>query len=240
MVSVVLASYNGELFIREQIISILKQLNPSDQLVVVDDASTDNTSSVVLGMSDTRILFIQNTSNWGVVRSFNEGLKNATGDFIFLADQDDIWLDGRVNKLLNVLKNCDLVYSNSYIVDQDLVSHNITLFDTLTISDNILYNLYKNCFVGCHLAFNRRVLKEILPIPSSFPMHDSWIGLLSLFYFKVHFFNEPTMLFRRHKCNNSTTGSRSNALLSKKLLQRKIMIIELLKKFLNNIFAFCK
>lgn len=101
MISVCMASYNGELYIQEQIRSILSQLSRQDELVVVDDASTDRTKERVIEFDDPRIKLVEHVRNRGVVETFEEAVQIATGEILFLSDGDDIWAP---DKLTNVLQ----------------------------------------------------------------------------------------------------------------------------------------
>ena len=95
MISVCMATHNGERFIREQIVSILRQLGPMDEVVVSDDSSTDGTTQVLRSLSDGRIRILHHQPR-RITDNFENALKSAKGDYIYLADQDDIWVDGRV------------------------------------------------------------------------------------------------------------------------------------------------
>jgi len=108
-ISVCMASYNGEKYIRQQIDSILPQLGESDELIISDDSSTDDTISVVKSINDNRIKLIKDQKFKSPVSNFENAIKNATGDFIFLCDQDDIWQPNKVESVLPFLKQYDLV-----------------------------------------------------------------------------------------------------------------------------------
>ncbi|MCG2791916.1 MAG: glycosyltransferase, partial [Weeksellaceae bacterium] len=107
MISVCLATYNGEKYLEAQIKSILKQLSVDDELIISDDRSTDNTISVINKFDDNRIKIFINKNKNGVAHNFENALLKATGDYIFLSDQDDIWADNKVDVLLKELKEYD-------------------------------------------------------------------------------------------------------------------------------------
>src|SRR5262249_6501069 len=96
MRSVCIATYNGEKFIVRQIQSILEQLSGDDEVIVVDDCSRDGTTAVISGFNDARIKIFPNSQNRKEVFSFGRALELCKGDTVFLADQDDVWLPGRV------------------------------------------------------------------------------------------------------------------------------------------------
>src|SRR5690606_1874875 len=104
-ISVCMASYNGSLYITEQISSILEQLIPGDELVIVDDCSTDDTIDIVKSFKSEYIKLAINTKNIGHVKTFEKALMLAKRDYICFTDQDDIWIDNRLENLYNSLKN---------------------------------------------------------------------------------------------------------------------------------------
>ena len=115
MVSVCIATYNGVNYIREQLVSILCQLSSHDEIIISDDGSTDNTIDVLESIRDLRIKIIYNKGRHGVVPNFENALRNSTGDFIFFADQDDIWDEHKVARCMTALKDADLVVHNANV-----------------------------------------------------------------------------------------------------------------------------
>lgn len=95
-ISVCMATYNGAKFLTQQLESIIPQLNEEDELVIVDDCSTDNTLRIIQSTNDFRIKIFLNETNRGHVYSFGRALELASNDIIFMSDQDDIWLEGRI------------------------------------------------------------------------------------------------------------------------------------------------
>ena len=92
MISVCIATYNGEKYIKEQLLSILPQLGKKDEVIISDDHSTDNTLDIVKGLNDNRIKIVMNNREKGYTSNFENALSYAIGDYIFLSDQDDIWM----------------------------------------------------------------------------------------------------------------------------------------------------
>lgn len=200
-ISVVLATYNGEKHIRAQISSILRQLRDCDEVIITDDMSTDLTVSMINEFSDSRVRVIYSDSNKGPIGNFENGIKNATRDIIVLADQDDVWLDGRLDivrsALLNNKSQYVLAVLNSAVVDEQLELIQPSVFKFLRSGPGLLKNIYKNTYIGCHMAFSRKIVPLILPFPKKIPMHDIWIGLVSEMVGSVVFINTISMLFRR-------------------------------------------
>ena len=105
MISVCIATYNGEKYIREQLDSILVQLGPDDEIVVCDDRSSDRTLELIEGYRDSRIHVHRNEKNLGHVRNFEKAISLSRGDYLFLSDQDDVWLPGRVQEMLGQMQS---------------------------------------------------------------------------------------------------------------------------------------
>jgi glycosyltransferase involved in cell wall biosynthesis len=119
--SVCLASYNGEKYIKNQLLSILQQLGENDEIVIVDDKSNDLTIDVIKGLKDNRIKLFINKKNKGPSAAYERAIYLSKGDIIFLSDQDDIWINGRIKMMMNVLEieNTSLVSSNFNCLDSN-------------------------------------------------------------------------------------------------------------------------
>ncbi|HEY9268569.1 MAG TPA: glycosyltransferase family 2 protein [Methylotenera sp.] len=208
-ISVCMATYNGESHVIAQLVSILNQLGLDDEVVISDNGSSDETINLVRSLNDQRVkLFVFDKKS--VVGNFENALKQAAGDVIFLADQDDIWLDGRVERMIDELRFFDLVVTNSKIVDDNLKILHYSLFDFVKPRVGFFANLYKNSYIGCCMAFNRKVLVKAIPFPEGLPMHDWWIGLVGGIVGSVKFIDEPFLLYRRHSNNVSETSNKSS------------------------------
>lgn len=240
MISVCMATYNGEKYIKEQVESILKQLGEKDELIVSDDNSTDKTLETLKDFNDSRIKILNHQRNFSksnhasgyyCSNNFSNAIAHATGDYIFLSDQDDIWYDEKVKITLKELKNCDLCLSNLTIINQngEIIKEKY-LFNN-PISRSWFYNLNKNIYFGCCMAFKKETLSDFMPIPNSIPSYDSWIGaILHLNGKEIHYIEEPLIYYRRHNNNVSNATSSSNNPLWFKLYWRIQFILTLLKK----------
>lgn len=213
MNSVCIATYNGEKFIEEQIRSILLQLDSHDEIVISDDHSTDKTIQIIKSINDDRIKIIYNKNNKGYTNNFENAISKASGDFIYLSDQDDVWKPTKVKVYKKYFETYDFVVSNAEIVDQSLNSINSeTYFDLRGVSSGFVSDLIKAKSLGCCMAFNKKVLKKVLPFPENKELcpHDLWILLMSEFYFKCKIIDEPLILYRRHENTVSTGGNTNN------------------------------
>lgn len=230
-ISVCIATYNGEDYIKDQVDSILSQLSSSDEIIISDNHSTDSTIDILQSFDDPRIkIFFCNTL--GVVRNFENALINSTGEFIFLADQDDVWIDGKVKLMLELLNKCDLVMSNGSVVNKELIHSGNTIYDFSKPKIGLLSNILRNSFTGCCIAFNRSILEKSLPFPRATPMHDWWIALIAQAFGTVHIINEPLILYRRHDNNVSSLTSISKNSLLVKLGTRLILTFIFLARIL--------
>ena len=217
-----MAAYNGEQFIAEQITSICNQLLHFDELIISDDGSTDRTLAIVKSFNNVQIKVVNNTLDKGYSGNFENAISHAAGEIIFLSDQDDIWVDGKLEKMVNALSSAELVVCDAQFVDANLVPTEVTLFNLRGGGQGFLRNLCKSRYLGACMAFKRSILKKILPFPHNKTLcpHDYWISLVCEFYFSVILVNEPLILYRRHKKNTSTGGMQSGNNLITKLLVR--------------------
>ena len=177
MVSVCMATYNGEKYIKEQIDSILPQLGPKDELIVSDDGSKDRTLEIISSYQDSRILIL-NSNSKNIIKNFENALKNAKGEVIFLSDQDDIWHPSKVKECLEHLENHDLVFSEVAVFYNDR-SDTTLFYKNKECKTGVLRNIFKNNYIGATMAFKRKVLDKALPFPKGIYMHDIWLAMLA-------------------------------------------------------------
>ncbi len=223
-ISVCMAAYNGAKYIRRQLVSILNQLGPYDQLIVVDDGSTDNTVQIIKSFKDSRIQLHINAVNIGVVRTFERALRLSQGDLIFLSDQDDRWYDNKISIIRNMFSSqcIDLIIHNAVIVEGNHII-NSSLFKYVNSSAGIIKNFISNTYTGCCMAFKRDILSKVLPIPAKKGIfHDAWIGILAEYYgYKIDFLDVPLVEFNRHDQNVSTIKRRKIIL----ILQERLVLL---------------
>lgn len=229
-ISVCLASFNGERYISDQIFSILEQISTADELLISDDGSTDRTLNIIKSFEDPRIKLVEKPSSKNIILNFENLISAASGDVIILSDQDDIWLEGRVNIIRNYFnlsnKKFLTVCMDSCVVDEFLNVIFPSHFAHLNAGPGLCKNILKNTYVGCHMAFTSSIRDASLPFPKNIPMHDVWIGIVSEIYGDIIFDkSSPKMLFRRHD-NNATKHGTS---LAKKVCWRVILICNLIK-----------
>lgn len=236
-VSVCIAAYNGEKYIIDQITSILQQLSIDDEIIIVDDASTDKTVQLLNTINDARIKVFENNVNKGHVQSFAYAISLATSEIIFTADQDDIWVDGRLSlmKQTIITKKTLLVTSNSSFIDSknnkiDFEIDGVSEKDSHKHLENII-NIFlgKTNYYGCTMAFHTKLKKIILPIPTYVESHDLWIAIAANIAKSNEHLNNVT-LFRRIHGTNSSILNRSFLKKIKSRFVFAISIIELLRR----------
>lgn len=216
-ISVAMITYNGAAYIREQVDSILCQLGERDELVVSDDGSTDGTAAAIreYQQADQRVHLLEGPRQ-GLKKNMEHAIAHTRGEYIFLADQDDIWLPHKVERVMEAFQ--EKGYSHNKEGKPYVVVHDAKVFagdDTEHIrmesflqfrngGAGVVKNIVKNSYIGCCMAFRRELKDIILPIPPKIEMHDQWIGILGDSKFgKSCFLWEPLLLYRRHDANNS-------------------------------------
>lgn len=204
-ISVAIATFNGEKFIKAQLESVLKQLNDNDEIIISDDGSTDKTLEIVRNIRDKRIKVFDGPKI-GVKQNFANAIEKCNGKYIFLCDQDDIWCDDKVRLVLENFEKykCDCVMHDCIIFNDD--TNEImyeSFYDLRKSKTGYIKNIIKNSYIGCCMAFNANMKKHILPIPMNIEMHDQWIGLLCEKYGKSIMIHDKLIKYRRHKNNVS-------------------------------------
>lgn len=231
-IAVCMAAYNGEKYIGEQLASILTQLGQNDVIVVSDDGSTDGTYEIIKKLADKRIKYIVNNGKHGSTYNFRNALKNADADIYFLADQDDVWLPERVEKTLKCLEHCDFCVCDSMIVDKNLNIICESRFEEYKIKNGFLRNLVKTRYIGCCMAFTRRVYDRLFPFPDNVGVcpHDFWVTLVGEAFFKSDLIREPLMLYRRHGGNVSNGGEKSDRGIITRIVSRAYCVKWLIRR----------
>lgn len=213
-VSVCMAMYNGSSFVNEQVYSILDQLRPCDELIICDDASIDDSVSIVTSIPDVRINVLVNPVNLGHIKTFERAINHSTGDIIFISDQDDVWLPGRLQHMISILDNCLLCITSFRVsglqVNYDhpiLRYHPCRDMNKTPLRNLVQMFLGKRSYFGCAMAFRRQLVKYILPFPSFVENYDLWIATVALLLRSCAHSSMQTLIHRIHSANFSF-GSR--------------------------------
>lgn len=241
-VSVCIATYNGSLFIIDQLLSILKQIGESDEVIICDDCSSDNTIDKIKSLAEPRISIYRNTKNIGYTKTFERALSLSSGEFILLSDQDDIWFSSKLELCLDKLSEFDFVVTDCSHTDVHLQLTHYSHFMLHNVRKGFFVNFLATRYVGACMAFRRKVLQFSLPFPklSYVCPHDYWLAMIASSYFTVGLVSQPSMYYRRHSTNASTGGSHSQRFIVISLCQRIYVMYHLLLRsyrYLSRKFA---
>lgn len=207
---------NGERFVEQQITSILCQLDERDELLISDDCSTDATISIITSFQDSRVRLLQGIPFGSPLLNFNHALQQVQHPYVFLADQDDVWLPGKVATVSRLLERYDMVVSDCILIDAEGAVLAESFFELRGSKPGLVANFIKNSYLGCCMAFRRELLNLALPIPPQAAMHDIWLGMIAEWYGTSYFCSDKLIKFRRHGATNSTTAGKSrNTLLAR-------------------------
>lgn len=204
-----MATYNGSRYIRCQLETILSQLTPNDELIISDDASSDDTREIILEVCGERARLLQGNFR-NPALNFENALHHASGEIIVFSDQDDLWLPGKLALVREKLgPRCQvpaLIMLDGEIVDAAEKIIEPSIFVKKKSAPGLLRNIYDSCYPGCCMAFTRPLLVLALPLPRRVPMHDWWIALLAELFAEIEFVPVKTIRYRRHGDNASFTS----------------------------------
>jgi hypothetical protein len=219
--SAVVATYQGERFLREQLRSMLKQTVPLDEIIITDDCSSDTTLEIARSMmadATISLRILRSDRNVGVGKNFERGLSLARGDIVFLADQDDVWRADKVERMLREFSfrpDVDLLFTDARLVNEDGNPLDRTLFRSLRIHYAELKRirlgrafealLRRNLATGATIAMRRAIMVRALPIPDGW-LHDEWIAMVAAASGRIGYVREALTDYRQHDGNHIGTG----------------------------------
>ena len=216
MISVAMATYNGERFLHEQIDSILAQTHQNFELVICDDCSTDGTAGILreYETQDSRIHVYVNESNLGFKKNFERAISLCKGEYIALSDQDDVWLPEHLEKLLSIIGTADIACGNALMVDADgkptgkMLNEidNLYFFDAEKSLFRILF--FTGPFQGASMLIKSAFVKRLLPFPEGVFAHDAWMAACSCFGSGIVYTFDAITKYRQH--GNNVTFSTHN------------------------------
>ncbi|HOP46419.1 MAG TPA: glycosyltransferase family 2 protein [Desulfobacteraceae bacterium] len=217
LVSIALATYNGEKFLREQLDSIVNQSYTNMELVVVDDCSTDGTIDILEQyFSKINIKLYRHKKNSGFVKAFEKALGMCSGLYIALCDQDDIWEKNKIEQLVNVINGYSLVYSDASLIDSygTIFIESMHKYYEISKRSDIGFKdlVFNNYIVGCCSLFKRDLLNDALPFPPDLMVHDWWIALIASKKGRIKYYDKPLLRYRQH-ANNLIGIGKSNGIL---------------------------
>lgn len=217
MIDILMATYNGENYIRDQLESIINQSYIDWRLIIGDDCSTDNTVNIIKEYQNKypqKIFIYENPVGSGSAKANFYGLlSRITSDYVMFSDQDDVWLPEKISITLAMMQ----AYEKKYGEDNPLLVHtDLAVVDkTLNILCDSLFNmqdmdykrdsfnniLVQNIVTGCTMMINKPLVKLLYEIPQRSVMHDMWFALTAAAFGKIVFLAHPTMLYRQHENN---------------------------------------
>ncbi|WP_197062000.1 glycosyltransferase [Sinomonas humi] len=213
-VSVCMAAYNGADHIQEQLDSILAELAPGDEVIVVDDGSEDGTREILASVDDPRVRVVFNEKNLGYVRNFEKALSLSTGDIVMLSDQDDIWIPGRVETLVAGLEHADAAVGNC-----EYFGGTPGYFQRLRVDARFSSRHARNLLGiligyrlhwGSAMAVTRSLLDDALPFPAVMTeSHDQWLAMVANVRRSVTYLAANTVRHRLHDENLTPKRPRS-------------------------------
>jgi len=219
-IDIALAAYNGEKYISEQISSILTCKIDVEgfslgSIIVSDNMSSDGTAKIVMELAKQhpQVKLVTCTQP-GIISNFNCALQHTNAEYIMLSDQDDFWLENKIQRSIEELIKLEsqagkdvplLVFSDLHVTDRDLNITDQSFFKAQKlIPDSYLYPKHiflANVAPGCTMIFNRKLLDLALPVPTTAAMHDWWLLLIASTFGKVSHIDEATILYRQHGNN---------------------------------------
>ena len=204
LVSIVLAAYNGERYIRQQLDSIIEQSYKPIEILVIDDCSTDNTPAILkeFATHNENVKVVKNETNLGYVKNFEKGMLLAKGDYIAPCDQDDVWNPEKISILMRERSEYPIIYCNSELIDEDGNFMDKKLSDIKRLDD---FNDPLNYTIGGSapghaMIVRKSVVLAATPLPLFVP-HDYWIAFVATFSGPLKFLDTPLVFYRQHGTN---------------------------------------
>jgi glycosyltransferase involved in cell wall biosynthesis len=229
LVSVVIATYNGEQFLAKQLDSIVNQTYSNIEVIVVDDRSTDGTAMLVNTYVEkyANVRLVVNEQNLGYVKNFEKGFLFASGDFIAPCDQDDIWDLHKLEVLVKNIGDEIMIYSDSSFIDSNgnlLGKRMSDVRRQIGYSDCLMYTI--GAWAPGHaMLFKSSLIESAIPFPKEVS-HDLWLGFVATFKSPIKYLQEPLVYYRQH--DNNVFGGLKKGLNRKKVKKgRTEKLIEL-------------
>jgi len=238
LVSIAMATYNGEKFIKKQIESILNQTYKNLEIVICDDNSIDNTFKILKEYADKdkRIKLYKNCNNLGFVKNFEKAINLSKGKYIALSDQDDIWVENKIEILLKEIGEYDLIHSDAYLINEnaEIIFNSYSKFVNKYLNPKDIIELACTPMVtGCTCMFTSELKEKILPICSEIHVHDIWISFIAFKNGGIKYCDKPLIKYRQHENNQIGAIKKTGNIFSKiKKLKHKNLIIN----DLDNVF----
>lgn len=228
-IDILMATYNGEKYLAEQLDSIINQTYHNWNLLIRDDNSTDRTLEIIQDYQkkDNRIKLLKdNKGNLGIVKNFEELLKNSESEFIMFSDQDDIWVKNKLDmylKMIEKIKNKGfMIHSDAILFDKNKSNILKDTFISKKAINKGLENVFFNYFVqGATILISKEIKNFILPFPKEVYLHDRYIHLISELFFERIFVNKALIYYRQHGDNQIGAKNTIRELLLKRYFDER-------------------
>ena len=243
-----MATYNGGKYLRAQLDSLLRQTEQRFTLIISDDGSTDSTQKIIeeyCGNYPEKIFFKHNGEPHGAKYNFLQLMAQYKDDYVMLCDQDDIWLDNKIEVTLHAMKKNEakfnktrpiLVHTDLTVVDEnlDLIAPSYKyLMNTDYNRTSLRHQIIQNTLTGCTAMYNRALAETLKCFPNFCVMHDWWLMLTASTFGIVDPLNESTILYRQHA--NNVMGARDMRSLGY-MIERLLCDTEEIKKALRETY----
>jgi len=231
-ISVCMAVYNGEKYIREQLESILPQLKDTDEIIVSDDGSKDQTLEIIRSFHDERIHIFENELEHGFTKNFENALNHSTGEIVFICDQDDVWMKDKVRVMCEALKTWQIVVHDAVVTDAQLNVRYPSFFAQYNIRQGFLRTLLRTRYTGACMAMRREFLEKALPFPDNQNLcpYDYWFAYLGEYSGTLKLLDIPLILYRRHENTALHAGEYSTRSLREKIETRIYCLNQMMKR----------
>ena len=236
-VEILLSTYNGSKHLEEQLSSLVNQTYQNFVVTIRDDGSKDSTHEVIAKFVQNypdKFRFIEDgKGNLGSTLSFSTLLEHSVENYIMLCDQDDFWLNDKVELTYNAMCRLEadnpglplMIFTDLTEVDEKLNVINDSFFKSQKLFPEICNDPLKlvalNVVAGCTVMINKTALRFVLPLPSSKIIHDQWLAINIAHYGKISFIANPTLLYRQHAQNVVGANSVSHWYFLKKIFNFK-------------------
>jgi glycosyltransferase involved in cell wall biosynthesis len=203
LISIVMATYNGEKYLREQVDSLLAQSYPTLEFIFVDDDSSDSSLAILqeYALKDERIRLVTNPANQGLLATFETGIRAAKGEMIALSDQDDVWMPDKIRLLAGAIGSHSMIYADSALTDAaGLVTGKFSDRNYLCDYPTGLHYVFGTKAMGHAMLFKREIINIALPFPD-FVGHDFILGFAAAALNGVSYFPATLVNYRQHSSN---------------------------------------
>ena len=207
LVSIALCTYNGEKYVREQLESLLHQSYSNLEIIISDDASSDDTRRIIEDYrSNRQVKIFFQPNNLRITNNFEFAMLQATGEYVTFADQDDIWLPEKIEELYFAIGDKNLVYCDSKLMDEQSNKLNKKISDLRNMysGNETTGFVFSNVVWGHAMMISKNLLPYVLPVPKDIP-YDIWIAFKAATLGGIKYLNKPLTLYRQHATSDTKT-----------------------------------